>query len=258
MAPLLELRNITCYLEKGSNIFSDINFTVNEGDILVLQGRSGSGKSTLLKCIAHLVMHSGETLYRGKTAQAIGIPSYRTRILYVPQRPALLPGSPRDFLVSITNLRAHKAVVCDTLDGSADVVLQRAYEIGEDWGIDRELWTRGWINLSGGEGQRILLAAAVALNTAEVLLLDEPTSALDSETSALVEKTLVDKVRSGDTILKSLVWITHSPEQSRRVGTRFIYLSAGGCYESDDATPIPSSHTPSIMHSRTVTISSTA
>ena len=47
-----------------------------------------------------------------------------------------------------------------------------AFQISEQWGIDADLWTRSWNNLSG-ETQRILFtAAAVALNTAEALLLD--------------------------------------------------------------------------------------
>ena len=44
--------------------------------------------------------------------------------------------------------------------------------VADAWGIDRELWDRNWSNLSGGEAQRIALASAVGLGTAEILLLD--------------------------------------------------------------------------------------
>ncbi|KAH9484264.1 Phosphate import ATP-binding protein PstB 1 [Psilocybe cubensis] len=243
-APVLELRDITCYLKRGTNIFSNISFTVNEGDIVVLQGRSGSGKSTLLKCISHLTMHTGESLYRGRTALDYGIPAYRTKILYVPQRPSLLPGSPFDFLVTITKLRSHQALARDNANSSPNELLARAIEVGEAFEIQADLWHRSWMNLSGGEGQRILLAAAISLDTAEILLLDEPTSALDQETSLLVEQAIVERVYSTKTTLKAVIWISHSPEQSRRVGSRFIHLSAGGCYETDDPTPSPSPSTP--------------
>ena len=43
--------------------------------------------------------------------------------------------------------------------------------------MDYKLWDRGWSNLSGGEAQRLLLAAAISLDTAEVLLLDGERSA---------------------------------------------------------------------------------
>jgi len=238
---ILDLRNIKCSLVDGVNLFSGVNISVNQGDIIVLQGRSGSGKSTLLKCISHLVLHDGETLFRGSTPQAFGIPSYRMRVMYVPQRPSLLPGSPADFVKAIMNLHSHKILTKDNIEETTEHVMKRCSDTAQGWGISPDLWNRDWINLSGGEGQRILLSTAASLNTAEILLLDEPTSALDSETSLMVENFLVDLVRTRKSSLKAIVWITHSPEQSRRVGNRFIYLIAGGCHESDDnATPTDS------------------
>jgi len=242
---LLQLRNIKCSRDKDTSLFSDVNITINEGDIVVIQGRSGSGKSTLLKCIAHLVLHDGEILYRGSTPQAFGIPSYRTRVMYVPQRPSILPGSPTDFVKAILNLHSHKLLVKNDVEENTQEVMKRCFETSGAWGIDLELWDRDWLNLSGGEGQRILLSIAASLRGVEILLLDEPTSALDSETSLMVENFLVDMVHKGKSSLKALVWITHSPEQSRRVGTRFIYLYAGGCHEDDSgATPSPYPATP--------------
>lgn len=50
--------------------------------------------------------------------------------------------------------------------------MHKPFEVGNAWGIDEELWDRNWGNLSGGESQRIALAAAVGLGNAEILLLD--------------------------------------------------------------------------------------
>ena len=50
--------------------------------------------------------------------------------------------------------------------------MDRPLEVGSQFGIDRNLWNRNWAELSGGEGQRIMMAIGVALGTAEVLLLD--------------------------------------------------------------------------------------
>ncbi|KAI0636771.1 P-loop containing nucleoside triphosphate hydrolase protein [Trametes polyzona] len=243
--PLLELKNVGCYKQKGQPIFTDVNLKVNEGEVVVLQGKSGSGKSTLLKCISHLNTYEGEVLYRGRTPQSYGIPKYRTQVLYVPQRPSLLPGSPRDFLRAVSEFSVHKhpsakdkaaATLTDTLGlGRADSDMggHEALAVAESWGIERELWDRAWANLSGGEAQRIVLAIAVGLDTAEVLLLDEPTSALDAESSGKVEQHLVAEVRSPDSKLKAIVWITHSPEQGERVGTRFIRVTSGGVREEN-------------------------
>ncbi|PPR08090.1 hypothetical protein CVT24_010551 [Panaeolus cyanescens] len=162
------------------------------------------------------------------------------RVMYVPQRPALLPGSPDKFIESIVQLGSHQTAHRG-LDpkGVLDEVKARAHKIALGWDIDPELWQRDWINLSGGEGQRMLLASALAFDVAEVMLLDEPTSALDPETSALVEQTLVDTVNSPQSTLKALIWITHSPDQSKRVGNRYFFMSGGTCIERADPSPSP-------------------
>lgn len=65
----------------------------------------------------------------------------------------------------------------------------------------------------------------------------EPTSALDATTSSIVEQYLMREVRSGQTTLKAIIWITHSEEQGLRVGTRFMKLSNGGFYEDGALLP---------------------
>ncbi|KIP09513.1 hypothetical protein PHLGIDRAFT_102729 [Phlebiopsis gigantea 11061_1 CR5-6] len=249
--PLIKLKNVGCSKAPGQPIFSNVSLTVNAGDVIVLQGKSGSGKTTLLKCFAHLNLYEGEIMYRGKTPQSYGIPNFRTRVLYVPQRPSLLPGTPRDFLNTINKFNSRNPnggmsgwftfgqnKQNDDRDRSAEAnesdAAHAPIKVGKSWGIAEELWDRSWGNLSGGESQRIALAAAVGLGNAEVLLLDEPTSALDASTSESVENYLLDEVREGKGKLKALIWITHSEEQGRRVGTRFLRITAGGLSEGDE------------------------
>ena len=110
-------------------------------------------------------------------------------MLYVPQRPSLLPGTPRDFLNTISKFssRNPKGGMSgwfsfgqnkqnDDRDHATETsgpdAAHTPIEVGKAWGIDEELWDRSWGNLSGGESQRIALAAAVGLGNAEVLLLD--------------------------------------------------------------------------------------
>ncbi|KAI0082792.1 P-loop containing nucleoside triphosphate hydrolase protein [Panus rudis PR-1116 ss-1] len=223
---ILEIRDLACFKAPGQPIFSNATFTVREGDVLVLQGKSGSGKSTLLKCLAHLNLYEGQILFRGKQPKEYGIPNYRTRVLYNPQRPSLLPGTPRDFLNTVSTFAAHKPKKHESPD-IAGLDKDEPISVARSWGIEEELWDRNWTNLSGGEAQRIALAIAVGMRSAEILLLDEPTSALDAQTSANVEKYLTDTVRSPDGRLKAVVWITHSEEQGRRVGTRFLRIANG-------------------------------
>jgi len=95
-----------------------------------------------------------------------GIPNYRTKVAYVPQRPALLPGTPRDFLTTLSSFKARKG------DGEH---ITAPIDVAQTWGIEPQLWDREWGQLSGGETQRIALAIGVGLNDAEILLLDGTT-----------------------------------------------------------------------------------
>ncbi|KAI5122960.1 hypothetical protein M0805_006839 [Coniferiporia weirii] len=229
--PLLEVCDLGYSVDTKAALFKGVNFAVHANDIVVLQGKSGCGKTTLLKCLAHLNVYDGKVLYRGKTPKQHDIPTYRSRVAYVPQRPSLLPGTPRDFLERLSTLNAYRSEAKDNANAGRESFLDRAIRISGNWGVDEELWDRLWTTLSGGESQRIALAAAVGLNCAEILLLDEPTSALDADSSARVEKQLSDMLRAEDTSVKALVWITHSAEQAQRVGTRFVEITNGTCRE---------------------------
>ena len=103
--------------------------------------------------------------------QILGVEIYRTRVLYVPQRPSMLPGTPRDFLQMLQGFTVYKKRMKES---GSNMVSDRArvMDVAEQWGFSEELWDRSWSNLSGGESQRIALAIAVGLNGAEVLLLD--------------------------------------------------------------------------------------
>ncbi|KIJ44084.1 hypothetical protein M422DRAFT_208328 [Sphaerobolus stellatus SS14] len=241
---LLSVRNLVCSKADNQNIFSNISFDLYQGDILVLSGRSGAGKTTLLKCLSHLNVYEGEIRLHGKKATEYGVPSYRTRVLYVPQRPSMLPGTPREFVKVVTSYRSRRqsheesdskatnAAYANTLSTAKLGAVHSPIRVAEEWGIDEDLWDRPWSSLSGGESQRIALAVAVGIPGAEVLLLDEPTSALDAETMALVESTLLDLFKDEHSTVKAMVWITHSEEQGRRVGRRYLYLEEGGCLET--------------------------
>lgn len=54
---------------------------------------------------------------------------------------------------------------------------------------------------------------------------------MDPESSAMVESFLAQEVKAVDRQLKALVWITHSEEQAKRVGTRFLTFADGKCEE---------------------------
>lgn len=84
-------------------------------------------------------------------------------MLYVPQRPSLLPSTPRAFIKQVERYGARK----DDKNNE-----QAAIDLGSEWKLEEELWDRPWSSLSGGEAQRTFLAIACTLRNTEILLLD--------------------------------------------------------------------------------------
>lgn len=115
------------------------------------------------------------------------MPVYRTLVRYVPQRPSLLPGTPLDFLTTIRAFASRRDAAAKQARGaggsasgyemaSRSAPAMDPLELAEGWGIDKILWSRDWSRLSGGEAQRIALAAAIGLGGADVILLDGKTA----------------------------------------------------------------------------------
>ncbi|KAI0302046.1 P-loop containing nucleoside triphosphate hydrolase protein [Russula brevipes] len=238
MAPLLAVKNLSCVRPEGDPIFVNVDFNVNEGDIVVLRARSGTGKTTLLKCIAHLNLYRGTVEFRGKPRLldppelTVSLRTGHTSSIY-----------PTTFPVTGYTTRSSRDAVhvpCPTRPRTVSgdhAHLHNSMVLAEQWGIARELWDRPWSLLSVGEAQRLSLAIAHGLNRAEVLMLDEPTSGLDAATSAAVENTLINEIKDPDSTLKAIIWITHSEEQAERVGTRFLRLTPTGVQERHQVEP---------------------
>ncbi|KAF9438759.1 hypothetical protein BGZ76_005065 [Entomortierella beljakovae] len=160
-------------------------------------------------------MDEGKLWLHGKTPEQVGMPIWRSKIMYVPQRTAMMDSTPREFVEEVRKFNAHKSNK-NAYDDPVQIAL--------DWGIRPDLWGSKWSNLSGGEVQRISLAIGCSFRP-EILLLDEPTSALDEESCEKVEKTLRNL---------NCLWITHSPQQAHRVSTAGTLVLRGGDGSTDD------------------------
>ncbi|RIA89297.1 P-loop containing nucleoside triphosphate hydrolase protein [Glomus cerebriforme] len=199
------LENLCKLKSDGTFLFRDVSFSLKERDILTISGPSGVGKTTLLKCIAQLTIYEeGDVYLNERTPEEHGITVWRTRVMYVPQRTPIMPGTPMEFYNKMLNFGAQRTIY------HVDPI-----EISQKWDIKEELWNKEWTQLSGGESQRISLAIALSCKP-NVLLLDEPTSALDPTTCLLVEKTLKEY---------TCILVTHSPEQESRLATNTYKLN---------------------------------
>ena len=151
----------------GERVVLDaLDLEVGGGEVVALVGPNGTGKSTALRILAGTVRASGGSAeVAGRDALADGVAA-RRRVGYLPQRLGVPPGT------AVADLAR---LVADVRGVSEATALQRLAEVGLGTRLDATLG-----ELSGGQGQRVLLALAT-LGAVDVLLLDEPSISLDAE-----------------------------------------------------------------------------
>jgi len=205
MTSALEARGLVVVRE-GRRILDGASIVVKPGEAVAIQGPSGSGKSTFARALATLVEpDEGSVLLGGRQAHRIEPTSFRTRVAFLAQQPAMFGGTVRENLETGPSL--HGKSLADA----------QARELMLAVGLDPSILPREASTLSGGEKQRVALARALA-NEPEILLLDEPTAALDPDAGERIVALLRDLSARG----LSMVMVTHVEEHARALGgTRY-------------------------------------
>ncbi len=198
-------------------LLDDVSVELRGGDRIAVVGPSGSGKTLLLRCLAMLdPFEAGEIRWQGKTVQAGEIPRFRSQVIYLHQRPALVEGTVEDNLRQPFSLRVHH-----------DKPFSRARIVNllESLGRNESFLSKQQRDLSGGEAQLTALLRAMQLDP-NILLMDEPTAAIDAAATEMVE-TLVANWIQEQPSQRANVWVTHDQRQARRVATSEMHIREG-------------------------------
>lgn len=206
----------------GKRVLREISAEVPDGGWLAIVGPNGAGKSTLLKAVAGVVHYSGHIEIHGRPLESLSRKEKARAVGYSPQSPAL-PGG-----LTVTDY---------VLLGRTPHLGPLAREGATDLSIVDEslarldltgLAGRALRTLSGGEGQRAVLARVLAQRTG-ILLLDEPTTGLDiGHAQALLE--LVDRLRRADGT--TVVTTLHDLTFAAQYADRLLLLDRGGVVAS--------------------------
>ena len=150
--------------------------SLHEGSITGLVGPNGSGKSTLLNLLAFIDKPSeGTILFKGQKAEPFS-DTVRFRVSLLAQEPYLLKRSVYENIAYGLKLRG----------GDSSRYPKQVNEALSLVGLSpREFSNRPWYGLSGGEAQRVALAARLVLKP-EVLILDEPTASVDADSAGRI------------------------------------------------------------------------
>lgn len=207
------------------HVLENINFSVNEGEIISIVGPSGAGKSSLLRILSGLAEPtSGVVLYHGKPLKEA-----RPNIGMVFQSFAIFP-----WLTVLENVE----IGLLAKNEKEEEARQRALKVIDMVGLDgfEEAYPR---ELSGGMKQRVGIARALAVEP-EILFMDEPFSALDILTAENLRSELLDLWLKKRMPTKSIIIVTHNIEEAIELSDRIIVMSHNpGRIKADIVVTIP-------------------
>ena len=229
MGKILEIKNLNKSFENGFKL-QNINFDIEEGEIVSLIGESGSGKTTISKILVGLMKGEGEILFKGQDILKNSQNNKKIQMIFQSPYSSLNP----------------KYKIRDiVLEG---VIYQKTLKQGEDKekylqdilakvGLEKEVAEKYPNELSGGQRQRVGIARAIAVKP-DLIIADEILTALDALTQIQIVE-LFQKLKKEDKI--SYLFISHDINVVKKISDRILIIKDGEIIESGTKDKIFSS-----------------
>lgn len=199
----------------GVAAVTDLSFSINAGETLVLLGTSGCGKTTTLRMVNRLIEPSEGLIYIGdRKSTDIPPEELRCGMGYVLQHHGLFPHY---------TVGENIAIVPKLLKWDKTRIADRVAELMHKFRLPPEYVSAFPSDLSGGEQQRVGLARALAADP-PILLMDEPFGALDTITRRAIRRFFmeVDEFQR-----KTIVLVTHDVEEAFELGDQICLMDKG-------------------------------
>ena len=168
--PILSAKELSFAYDKNNQIFHDVNFSINKGEVVSIVGPNGAGKSTLAKLLCgFLSPTSGQIILNNRDTANLSIKEIAEKIGYVLQNP--------NAMISKTNIKEEVGFGLKLRGASDEEIEKKTEKVLKICGLYP---FRNWpINaLSYGQKRRVTIASILILNP-EIIILDEPTAGQD-------------------------------------------------------------------------------
>ncbi|MCI9413665.1 MAG: metal ABC transporter ATP-binding protein [Clostridiales bacterium] len=195
----------------GSSILEHVNLHIHCGGLTAVIGRNGAGKSTLLRAILGELPYTGRIEFSGHDGKKVP----RLRIGYVPQTLSIDAGAPATVYDMMLSLTSRWPVFLPRRKKDRERLSAHLARFNAAPLLDRQLG-----GLSGGELQRVLLAAAT-LPRPDLLILDEPVSGVDQAGLDLFYD-LLNRLKVTDDMV--ILLVSHDLDYVRRCADQVILL----------------------------------
>ncbi len=229
---ILEVKNLSKHFGK-LQVLKDINFSMEEGQVVSIIGSSGSGKTTLLRCINLLENANGGKIYLDGNIfidadsnvkySASEMRKKQLELGLVFQDFHLFPQynvldnvtlAPRLLAKNRPDYKERKKEIFTEIEENAKAILNSV-------GLSEKLLNYP-CQLSGGQKQRVSIARALILKP-KVLFFDEPTSALDPELTGEILKVIRQLAAEHIT----MIIVTHEIDFAYSVSDKVIFMDQG-------------------------------
>jgi heme exporter protein A len=184
---MLEAQNLSC-TRGDRELFTDLNFKLESGTLLYVEGPNGSGKTTLLRAVCGLFLPTdGDILWQGENTRSLA-EDFRKDVIYLGHHNGI-----KLDLSGLENLH-----IASVLDGD-NVAEEQLWNALEQMGLSgfEDLPTR---SLSQGQKRRVALARLL-INSARLWILDEPFTALDVAAVERLQAVIAEHVTNGGIVM---------------------------------------------------------
>ncbi|MCJ0571038.1 ABC transporter ATP-binding protein [Enterococcus cecorum] len=193
-------------------VLKDLNFEIENGELVALIGLNGAGKSTTIKEIIGLLKPTSGSIEIDGLSLNKSASQYRQKIGFIPESPVLYEE---------LTLREHIEVTAMAYDIPMDVAMQRADKLLKTFRLEKRL---DWFpaNFSKGMKQKVMIVCAFLIEPS-LYIIDEPFLGLDPLAIYALLELLKEEKAKGKSILMS----THVLSTAEKYCDRFIFLHEG-------------------------------